>query len=152
MNATPLLTWLRWIVFPPADLFLPVFDIPTQVQRDHLSAEAVCLHKYATPYEVGVKCNVRMPNPISILGRLLLEVSWENATGDQLLCLTVEVELKKPWWDGTASNGFSLLIYTVPADLPVNMPLLCRLKLTDTEGALSSYQPCSFYARSIWMP
>jgi hypothetical protein len=138
----------RYIVFPPRDLRYPLFEVEPDVKAGGYLAEASCVHRYPGPYDIGVVCAARIENPISRLGRVRIVATFEDSAGRQIAEVRREVDRAgRVWWAGPARNGFGLACYAVPADVPVQQKLHCRVEISDLDGALAHYRPQFVYSK-----
>lgn len=137
----------RYTVFPPRDLRYPLFEAEPNVSAGGFMAEASCVHRYPGPYEIGVVCAARIENPISHRGRVRIVALFEDSAGRQMAEVRREINgAGRVWWSGPERNGFGLACYAVPADVPVQQQLRCRIEVSDLDGALAHYRPQFVYS------
>jgi len=134
------------------DLVTPIFKIELRrVTENSYIAETKAIHRYPGPHEIGVVCAQRVGNPIARNGEIELHISWDATKGNWTKQREATTDLSVPWYDGD-NNGFSLIQYSVPDEVPIGEELICRIAISDRESLLRTYQPSAVFARNITMP
>lgn len=132
------------LVFPPADLLTPVAECPVSLDVVGRACSVQYEHRYKGPHVLGIRVRGLIPMPVKTYdwgGRYLaifkshLGPSIERRLDDS----------PNPWW-GHSSNGFELLKYSVPADLPLRGTIECELQVLDAgHGVPSEYGALTLY-------
>jgi hypothetical protein len=143
---------LWYLVRPNKNTYEPIFDTKVIGAGSRLSGEAVCVPKHRGPFEVGVVCGNPIGNPMEHVGRVRVKIVLSPESGGEGRELTREFSIgNSVWWNGHMRNGFSLVYYGVPLDVKLMAPMRCSVTVDDLDGALSKYQPVSFYSRFAWV-
>jgi hypothetical protein len=132
--------------FPRKDLYRPLLAIALDVQKPSHSIDGKIQHTYAGKYEIGLQ----VANRISMVGdsyksNLRIAVRF-SASVDVAFVASIGDNLK-PWWSHEA-NGFTLIHYWVPTDLPLGSPVHCVVTVEKpSEGFVETYGGVTLYVR-----
>jgi hypothetical protein len=142
---------LRYTFFPPRDLYALVFETPPVLADRRLSSDVACFHRHPGPYEIGVTCGEKIENPVSHVGNVHVVATFSDRSGQPVARIERETrQASRAWWAGPDRNGFGLLLYSVPTDVPRQEQLNCRVEIIDADGALAYYRPSTIYAGCIF--
>ena len=139
---------LRYTMFPPGALRQPLFEVAVTQCRDSFLVETTCVHRYPGPYQLGVICARPIGNPVSPTGLVEIVATFEDAAGRLVLKIERSISFAEHvWWGGPSRNGFGLAWYAVPAEVPIQTQVRCKVQVLDTSGALAHYRPMKLYSR-----
>ena len=130
LSGFPRLRKLVLSLFPPADLYRPLVDLPLESSTVSFGMT----HKYAGAHEAGVITLQPMPMPLP--GEPDLSAKLVARVGGKIIFSSDRISTA-PWW-GRSQSGFTLLRYTVPEDLPLGVSVECDLQVRQGK---SLFQP-----------
>lgn len=131
-NAPAFMKSLTQIFFPPEDLYKALLSESVDVSNIPLENQTTLSHKYHGAYEVGLIFN---------------GFSSNNYSGDSLLDVTSKIECRvggeviysSSSYEGVPflgrhGNGFSLLSYEVPENLPLDKSVGCSISILQVDA------------------
>jgi hypothetical protein len=138
---------LRYLFFPPRDLYKPIFSAPAEKNECTFTGTALGTHRYPGLYALECDCETRLPGAIGVLAPFRLKVVFTAASGTEELVLVRDHRCTdNPWWRYPDQSGFTLAYYSVPRSLRSKQQHQVHIELLDIEGQVASYSPKTFQA------
>ena len=105
-------------------------------------------HKYSGPHEIGVVCRARIPIDRLVDETVEVSAKWTRPDGRRIWTLRGTSMQGSVWFDGPDKNGFSLLRFDVPQNLPLGEDLTVEVRISGA-GWIAAYEPTLAYCRNI---
>lgn len=112
---------------------LATLDLHKTFERRVVSFQA----EWRGAYELGLVMPSRVPNPLPDdwqASNAHVAFSWSDGSGE----LRVKDAFRSPWWAET-NSGFSLAVFRVPDDVPLNKEVTVELTLEHVCGHVARH-------------
>jgi hypothetical protein len=103
-----------------------LFDLALEIDRFGEQGIAVFRHPQPGQFRVDVEVPRELPMPYIMTWSALIHVSFFDFETGTLLFTKLVDQPGEPWW-GPGGNGFTLLSYSVPEQLPEARDIICRV-------------------------
>lgn len=118
----------------PKDLYNKILDVPIDWSIQGKKYSVSFSHKYKGTYEFGISVTKRIPFPLET-HEWDFEMHIECFSEGQKYINTNTVAQPNPWWKGRFirnpdENGFSILKFRVPQDMPLKQTINCTINPT----------------------
>ncbi len=133
--AVVMMRWLlsppvRFLLFPPNDLYAPLTKGPIDVGKEKSSYSFSFVNKYKGNHNIGVAVE-KLPEGHYHAYKMDFEAEitiFQN--GKAIMSKSITKPISAYWGGYNKIGGFILLYYGVPDELPLSKPLVCTVKIT----------------------
>ena len=127
-----------------------IFEVALGNDRSALTKEVTVVysHKYSGSHEIGIVCERSIGFGLEVLILIGVKITWRYEDGRILYEVDKMVILRNLWLDGPGRNGFTLVCYEVPDDLPIKERLVCEIRLSDLGAAEKAYGSLRVYSQN----